>query len=113
MLSEAKFLTANENAALVEIKRRVSELFAVRHYILFGSKARGDAAADSDIDLLLVTEQELKHFERHVVAKEITRINRQFDTLYSFIVIPSAEWNSRLFSFMPLHENVVRDGIAV
>ena len=39
---------------IAEIARRISEQFAPKSVILFGSYARGTATADSDADLLVV-----------------------------------------------------------
>lgn len=36
---------------------RIQELYAPRHLILFGSRARGTARPESDIDLILVSER--------------------------------------------------------
>ncbi|MBN1309111.1 MAG: nucleotidyltransferase domain-containing protein [Chitinispirillaceae bacterium] len=113
MLENAKFLSGNEKRALTEIKRRVSALFAIRRFILFGSKARGDASPDSDIDLLLVTERELKQSEKHMISDTIFEVNLYYDTLFSFIAVDDQQWNSRLYSFYPIHINVEREGIPV
>jgi predicted nucleotidyltransferase len=44
-----------ENAAVLDgLVRRIAERFAPDKIILFGSRARGDAAAGSDIDLLVL-----------------------------------------------------------
>ncbi|MBD3321118.1 MAG: nucleotidyltransferase domain-containing protein [Chitinivibrionales bacterium] len=113
MVDISKCLTSNEKAALEEIKRRVSAQFDVRHYILFGSKVRGDAQPDSDIDLLIITGRKLEHRERHIISDILTDVNLDFDTLYSFITVEEQEWKSKLYSFYPLHKNVTREGIAV
>ncbi len=113
MHNHAKYLTKNEKAALAEIKRRVSALFDVRRYILFGSKARGDAQPDSDIDLLIVTERELEHGERHKISDVLTDVNLEYDTLYSFISAAADMWESRLYSFYPIHANVEHEGVIV
>jgi predicted nucleotidyltransferase len=113
MIEDAKYLTDGEKAALIEIKRRVSALFAVRQFILFGSKARGDAAPDSDIDLLIVTDRELEHRERHMISEQITEVNLAFDTLFSFITVEQRQWNGRRYGFLPLHINVEREGVTV
>ncbi len=109
----AGFLNENEKTALAEIKRKISSLFLVRKYILFGSKARGDAAPDSDIDLLIITGRELTHGERHKISNAITEINLKNDTLFSFITVSEADWDSKLYSFYPIHANIEREGIPV
>jgi predicted nucleotidyltransferase len=47
----------NVDATLREIVERIVKGFAPRKIILFGSRARGTAAADSDVDLLVVTDR--------------------------------------------------------
>ena len=37
-------------------RRKVSKRFRVRQMVLFGSRARGDARRDSDIDLIVVSD---------------------------------------------------------
>jgi uncharacterized protein len=113
MLDDTKYLTGNEKQAFTEIKRRVSALFEVRQFILFGSKARGDASPDSDIDLLLVTGRELEQGEKHLISDTIFEVNLKYDTLFSFIAVDENQWNSRLYSFYPNHVNVEREGIPV
>jgi len=114
MAGSVQFLLSdNEKAALAEIKRQVSALFDVRAFIIFGSKARGDAKPDSDIDLLLITGRALEHGERHRISNIITDVNLEHDTLFSYIDVEEQEWNSKLYSFYPLHANIMREGIAV
>ena len=113
MLENAKGLTGNEKQALAQIKRRVSALFEIRQFILFGSKARDEASPDSDIDLLLITARELEHGEKHVISDAIFEVNLRYDTLFSFIAVDEKQWNSRLYSFYPIHVNVEREGISV
>jgi predicted nucleotidyltransferase len=47
----------NNDAALREIAERIVKGFSPRKIILFGSRARGTAAAESDVDLLVVTDR--------------------------------------------------------
>lgn len=106
-------LTDHEQAALSEIKARVSNLFDIRDYILFGSRARGDATQDSDIDLLIITGRKLEHRERHMISHEIFEVNLERDTQFSFISIDRETWESELYEYMPLHSNILREGFAV
>src|SRR5436305_164018 len=45
---------AENPAALDDLVRRIAERFSPEKIILFGSRARGDAGPDSDIDLLVL-----------------------------------------------------------
>jgi predicted nucleotidyltransferase len=48
-----------EKAAMEEAKRLLTEKFPVDRVILFGSKARGDDDEESDINLLVLTSNEI------------------------------------------------------
>jgi predicted nucleotidyltransferase len=113
MLDDAKHLTDSEKSALAEIKRRVSGLFDVRQYVLFGSKARGDAEPDSDIDLLIVTKRPLSWKEKERITHEMLDVNLVYDTNYAGTVVDAETWNSALWRIVPLHRNVTREGIVV
>lgn len=49
---------------LQEIARRIVDAFAPRRIVLFGSRARGTARPDSDVDLLVEMETPLPFYER-------------------------------------------------
>ncbi len=46
-------LLDSERAALSELKRKLEERFELIDFRIFGSKARGEAAPDSDIDVMI------------------------------------------------------------
>lgn len=109
----AEFLAPNEKAALEEIKHRVSALFPVRQYIVFGSKARKEALPDSDIDLLILTNNRLSTSEKSRITHEIFEVNIEYDTNYSRVVVDVDEWENGMTSVLPFHDNVLKDGVTV
>jgi predicted nucleotidyltransferase len=54
----------NEAPPIEEIAKRIVAEFHPRRIVLFGSRARGDERADSDLDLLVVMSTDLPAAER-------------------------------------------------
>lgn len=78
----------------------------VHSVALFGSKARGDSQPDSDIDVLVITEQEDRQLRRAII-KQAARISLAYDVLLSPRVIGAQRWEQmRSFS---LYRNVIRE----
>ena len=48
-----------DDPILAEMVRRLTDAFAPERIYLFGSRARGDAGADSDYDLMVVVPQRM------------------------------------------------------
>ena len=57
---------AETKARIARMVRRIVRKFHPQQVILFGSQARGDAAPDSDVDLLVVMDFEGSAFEMAV-----------------------------------------------
>lgn len=88
-------------------------MFDVRQYILFGSKARGDAAKDSDVDLLIITGRALSWQEEDMITHEIFETNLSQETNFSHISVYVETWENGLISVLPFHDNVEKEGITV
>lgn len=60
MRVELRHLSAKEGEALVELRDRLVDALKDRLRLirLYGSKARGDASKDSDIDVLVVVDKD-------------------------------------------------------
>lgn len=95
---------------MIAVKKAVSQQAPNAKVVLFGSRARGDAAEDSDWDVLILVDKE------RITAKDFERINYPifeigFQTgeyispkLYTF-----KEWEARKLT--PFYKNVEQEGI--
>ena len=57
-------LVMTEMPSSSEIAQRIVEALHPRRVVLFGSRARGDAGVDSDFDLMVETDSDLRPHER-------------------------------------------------
>ena len=108
-----RLLADNEYQALKKIKASVFDMFEMERMVLFGSVVRGEADEESDIDLLLVTKRRLNRWERHRITDAVCEINLEYATNFSTLVVDCHAWDKGPISFLNLHEEVQREGVAV
>ncbi|MEK6566566.1 MAG: nucleotidyltransferase domain-containing protein [Bacteroidota bacterium] len=104
-------LTPSQLKALDELKQRLANSFGIVEITLFGSVPRGEADNESDLDVLLVTLSPLHRSTRHQITDIVCEINLQFDTNLSTLVVDEASWQSGLFSILPIHAEILNDGV--
>jgi len=106
-------LTSAQREALADIKRRLVGMFDIRAIVLYGSVARNQADEESDVDLLVVTAQRLTRLQRHEITNVVFEVNLRYDTNFSTLVVDQESWETGMFSVLPIHTEIVRDGIQV
>jgi predicted nucleotidyltransferase len=107
-------VTMKDKAALAEFARRVraalgSNLVDLR---LYGSKARGDAAPDSDIDVAVITEAANGDVEDLVIDIAFD-IDLAFDVYLSPRVIPREVMQDPVWKLTGLVQAVEREGVSL
>ena len=105
-------LSARDRAAIERAADVLRERFPVEQIILFGSKARGEDEAESDIDLLVLTRRPLSWPERCQVVESLFPIQLEFDVVFSTLEVAVQEWFEGLYQVLPLRQEVDRDGVA-
>ena len=80
--------------------------------ILYGSYARGDFTAESDIDILLTADltQEQIASQRRAVSGVASALSLDHDITVSVHVVPLAQFR-RYADFLPFYQNVLKEGI--
>jgi len=100
------YLTDQERKALVHFLGRLEAECGdrVQRVVLFGSRARGDHDAESDVDLLVVTAEE----QDKVV---VDRLTPKDDVVFFTLTMSEAEYRRYQRLQFPLYVNLRRDGI--
>jgi len=98
----------------MEIHQSLYAQFDVEEIVLFGSVARGEADEESDIDLLIITRKPFPNrFARHQITDLISDINLQYNTNFSSLVVDRKSWEKGPISILPIHEEILNEGVAV
>jgi predicted nucleotidyltransferase len=107
-------LADNERGALLELKKRLKEKFGskFKKVILFGSKARGGSEPDSDIDVLIIL-SDSGWLTRLAVYHICFEVDLEYDTVTSCIVRGVEYFQRRKKVWMPLLENVIKEGVLI
>ena len=105
-------VTKTESAALQGfIQRVLEELGAqVAQIILFGSKARGDSNADSDVDVLILANEENRRL-REIINIIASQTSLEYDVLFNPLLIAEARWGKMSQERFSVCRNVERDGV--
>ena len=103
-------LEPRERAAIEEATRILRARFPVEEIILFGSKARGDADEESDIDLLVLTARALSRAERHAVYDALFSLQLRHEVVLSPLIVQGEQWRSDLVSLLPIHDEIEEHG---
>ena len=106
-------LSTDEKEMLRRCKRIISACDPTAEIILYGSRARGDAEAGSDYDLLILTDREATLESEDMMRRHLYPLELEEGTVLTVFLVSKAEWNSPLYGAMPFYQNVQKDGISL
>jgi uncharacterized protein len=107
-----KILSDNEHKAIEAFKERIVNRFKFAEVVLFGSKARGNYDNDSDIDILVLLNEESNTSIEEEIFDIGFDIEIKYDVILGILVHSKVFWNSK-GSLMPIHQEIKRDGIQI
>ena len=108
------FLQHNEKQALTRFVDLLQQQLGgrVQQVVLFGSKARGDSRAWSDIDVLIVVDREDWRLS-HAISDLAADVSLECDVLLGPRVIGQERWERMKQRGFGLYQNVAAEGIPV
>ena len=116
MVTEAKSalrkLSEIERSAVLDFLARINSTYGrqIQKALLFGSKARGEANPDSDIDVLLISADETWQL-RDEICNISAAVSLKYDVLLDVRVIGETRWAYMSKTQAGLYRNVSSEAI--
>ena len=112
-VTPVRSFTQFERGVLQQVASAIRAVEPDARIILYGSRARGDAAPESDWDFLVLLDGDVDRARRDRVRHALYDLMLVLDEclLFSSIVRSTGEWASSRYRAMPFRHNVEREGI--
>ena len=105
-------LNENEKKAVETLKCKLKERFDVKEICLFGSKVRGQAGPDSDVDIMIELPKRSPEIESEI--DDITfEVNLRNDSFITTIVFGQDELEQGPMKESPIYKTIRKEGIPV
>jgi predicted nucleotidyltransferase len=104
----------NDRQIVMEFKQRLSTKVSrhLKKVILYGSRAKGDAAADSDLDLIALLDEKTPELEQLLDdAAYNVMWDHDFNPIISIKVFEEARFRSAAQKGFSFYRNIEREGI--
>jgi uncharacterized protein len=92
------------------IRKEIVNLDPKAQVILFGSRARGDSKADSDWDILVLTDSNDVFLAEESFRDRLFDLEIETGEIFSLFVYNKKDWNTR-HKITPLYMNIKKEGV--
>jgi predicted nucleotidyltransferase len=106
-------LAPQDRAAIESATKCLRELLPVDRVILFGSKARGDDSADSDIDLLVLTRHSTDGTMRRRALELLYPLEMRQERWFGLLLVSRQDWEQGIYQAMPIRFEIEREGVEI
>ncbi len=105
-------LSAEDREIAREVRGRLSDFVTIEEFRVYGSRARGDAADDSDFDVYVVVE-DITPALRQRIEEVIWEVGFERSRVISAIVVTRDQVERGAFGANPLLRVIEREGVAI
>lgn len=106
-------IAQNERALLARIEQDVRAVEPEATVLLYGSRARGDARAGSDWDILVLVDGPVDARRDESVDRRMLDLCAETGAEISVLTLSRNDWNSPRWRVLPFHQNVDADAIVL
>jgi predicted nucleotidyltransferase len=110
-LKKYKARRKEDEILLSNLRNAIDKIDPSAEVILYGSRARGDAAPESDYDLLILVDGPVNLKREDVFRRQLFPIEIETGAPLTVILVSRKDWQSPLYAAMPFYQNIQRDGI--
>ena len=101
----------DQEVLLRRVKQAVHEVEPAAEIILYGSRSREDAGAESDWDFLVLVDGPVNDARIDTIRHRLYDLEWESGEVLCSVVRSRVEWDSPRSRAMPFHQNVEREGI--
>lgn len=110
-LIEKRYFTEEEVQALNKLITELRASWPGVKVKAFGSKVKGIADEESDLDVLILLPCDVTEEIRRQIVYKVFDINLTFETNISTFIMSEEEWESEMISLLPIHAYIEEEGI--
>ena len=108
-----KTMNATDRQIVERLKRILEQRVRLHQIILFGSRARGDHDAESDMDVLVILDSLITPEIRDAVSECTWQVGFDAGIIIAAVLFSREEWEEGPEYYSPLAEAVRADGVAI
>lgn len=101
----------NREILLARIKQTVLSLEPSAEVILYGSRARGEASAESDWDLLILLDGPVDSGRKAALRQRLYELEWESGEVISPFIRSREQWTNPLLEASPFHERIAKEGV--
>ncbi len=106
-------ISDSEKDALDELVGFIKKEWPLANCKLFGSKLRGTADDESDMDILITLPCSATDEIRRRIVHEVFNINLSYGSNISALVVSDEEWDNSAISVLPVHAFIEEEGLSL